>query len=123
VEIDGEKHIASGPSRGEPSQALFRQVNERIRGFADGYLEDAGLDLVCECENGCLEHLSITLEEYEYVRRFPTRFVMKPGHHSSVSERVVQRSANYVIVEKLGLGAIQAVRLDPRRARAGRPLQ
>jgi hypothetical protein len=49
------------------------------------------------------------------VRRFPTRFLVKPGHVTAGSERIVELADGYVVVEKLGASAATAIRLDPRR--------
>jgi hypothetical protein len=59
----------------------------------------------------------LTLEEYEYVRRAPTRFLVKPGHVYSEIERVVETDGSglrFEVVEKKGEAGAVAVRLDPR---------
>jgi len=72
--------------------------------------------VLCECGHaGCLEKIETAPSEYERVRRFPTRFFVKPGHVTSGSERLVELADRYVIVEKLGASAATAIRRDPRR--------
>jgi len=53
--------------------------------------------------------------EYERVRRFPTRFVVSPAHAGVKGERVIDETASFVVVEKIGDAAVVAIRLDPRR--------
>jgi hypothetical protein len=103
--------------RSAQAQALIREVNEQIHLFARQ--SDAAGDLcriVCECAGSdCLASLEIPLERYEAVRQFPTRFVVAPNHDTADAERVVEDAAGYLVVEKVGAGAVTAVRLDPRR--------
>jgi hypothetical protein len=104
-------------SPGGTSQLLFRQLNEQIRSIAAG----PDLDVVCECVNGaCFERLVLPLDAYEAVRRFPTRFVVKDGHVSDDVEREVDGGKGFVVVEKSGVDAEQAIVLDPRRPAARR---
>jgi len=94
------------------SQLLFRELNEQIRKIAAG----GDVDAVCECVNdACFDRLVVPLDEYEAVRRFPTRFVVKEGHVTHDVERAVESCAGYVVVEKSGADAEHAIMLDPRR--------
>jgi hypothetical protein len=94
------------------SQLLFRELNQQLRKIAGG----GAVDVVCECVNGaCLDRLMVPLDEYEAVRRFPTRFVVKEGHVASDVERAVESLDGYVVVEKSGADAEHAILLDPRR--------
>lgn len=101
-----------------PSQLLFREVNEQIcLRRSPFHPPDEELELVCECERrGCTHALRLSREEYEAVRQFPTRFVMKRGHPKTEVERVVAENERYVVVEKTCPAARVAIRLDPRRA-------
>ncbi len=99
-------------------QTLRREVNEQIRKLGPGL--DGGqadsIDVVCECGySACTGRLTLSVSEYEAVRRFPTRFLVKAGHEVSEFERVVAESDSYVVVEKRGRGGSYAVRVDPRR--------
>ena len=106
---------ASAGSRGIRRQALFRDVNEEIRRIAERFAVDEALQLVCECGQGdCSARLSVSAEEYEAVRRFPTRFVTRADHLCE-DERVVKEFGACVVVEKIGDGAQSAILLDPRR--------
>jgi len=101
-----------GATQGGRSQLLFRQLNEQIRSLAG----PEPLDVVCECVNrSCFERLILPLEEYEAVRRFPTRFLVKEGHVAVEVEREVDAQDGFVVVEKSGVDAEQAILFDPRR--------
>jgi hypothetical protein len=87
--------------RSARTEALFRDVNERIAESAEGFDADEA-DFVCECgEQACTERVSATLDEYERVRADGTRFLIRPGHENERIERVVERAERYVIVDKL----------------------
>jgi hypothetical protein len=101
VSVAQETRTAANPGR---SQALLRELNEEIRRIADGFGVDEDLELVCECEHGeCFARLSLSADDYEAVRRFPTRFVTKP-EHAGPDDRIVHETALYVVIEKIGPG-------------------
>jgi hypothetical protein len=100
-------------------QALFREVNERIEELAVSFDLGAGLTILCECGSSrCDERIVLGEHEYEVLRRMPTHFAVRPGHETPEVERVVERHDGFVVVEKFGGSAQDAIRLDPRR-RAG----
>jgi hypothetical protein len=110
---------------GDLHQSLLREVNERIEQL-NGTWEYEGQDgILCECGHpGCMEKIAITPEAYGRVRRVPTRFLVKHGHATTGSERIVEQTSAYVVVEKLGDAAETAIQLDPRRrARARQEAQ
>jgi hypothetical protein len=115
------------PPRPEPAQVLVRQVNEEISRISAEFDTIAGetgeLDLVCECtREGCFERLGVLLAEYEQVRSFPARFIVKPGHESGDGkERVVSENERFLVIEKSGPWADDAIRTDPRREAAEEP--
>jgi hypothetical protein len=96
------------------TEALFRDVNERIAEASQ--LFDAGeAEFMCECADAaCTERLEVPLEEYEEVRDVPTKFLLDPDHVKPSVERIVEHRRGYAIVEKLGRVARIARRLDPR---------
>jgi hypothetical protein len=102
------------------TQALMREINEQFHLL----LVRAGgerCELVCECATGdCLRPILAGTADYESVRRFPSRFIVSPGHEDLVFERVVEDHGAYVVVEKIGAGASAAVQLDPRRETGSR---
>lgn len=97
---------------GIPNQVLFRALNEQIGLNNRRYEHESQLELVCECKHqGCLERLRVPRDDYEAVRRFPTRFLMKPGHCSD-GERVAEERDGYVVVEQNRAGRRNS---DPSR--------
>jgi hypothetical protein len=97
-------------------QMLVRGVNERIRTLSEGVDVGGEFDLVCECTNGgCFERLTISLDDYEALRRFPSRFAVNPAHVDADSDRVVGETQRFVVVEKVGPDAEDAIVNDPRQ--------
>jgi hypothetical protein len=102
------------------TQALMREVNEQIHQLSNRFDERDPRTVICECAHGgCATEIKISPDGYEGVRSFPTRFIAVPGHENSSIERVVEAHDGYVVLEKVGTGAETAIRLDPRRRRAG----
>lgn len=101
------------------NEALFREVNERIRDVSgqlvvfDG---EAPLQFVCECsDEGCNEPVVLRLPEYEAVRADATHFFVAPGHvWEPDDEHVVREAESYVVVEKKGNAGDVAEEEDPR---------
>jgi hypothetical protein len=101
-------------------QTLRREVNEQVRHLNSRLdnTEGDSMDVVCECAfTGCTGRVEMAMSDYEAVRRFPTRFVVKAGHEVTEFERVVDDADTYVVVEKFGSGGSYALRADPRRRR------
>jgi hypothetical protein len=97
------------------NESLFREVNERIAELNQTFQVDGRSDFLCECSREeCKEPVSISIDDYEEVRRVPTRFITLPGHEDESIERVVSRSESHIVVEKLGAAADEAADLDPR---------
>ena len=99
-------------------QVLRREVNERISALPRKRAnpEAAEVNVCCECVRGsCVGRVVLTVAEYEAIRRFPTRFVVKEGHEVAGGERIVGEGAGYVVVEKGGPEGLYAVGTDPRR--------
>jgi hypothetical protein len=104
--------------RAARNQSLFREINERIQSLNEtfGRLLPMG-EWVCECaDDACTEHMELTLEEYERIRRDANHFPVLPGHELPDVERVVERHERYLVVEKIGQAAAVARELDPRPA-------
>jgi hypothetical protein len=99
------------------NEALFRDVNERIREISDTFgQKDATYDFLCECSDpACAERVVLTRAEYEHVRSDSTRFVVAKGHAVPEVESVVERAKDHVVVEKEGAAADIAVHLDTSR--------
>jgi hypothetical protein len=86
------------------NQALFREVNERVRSLNQAL--SLGVDTwICECANtGCFQRVELAASEYADVRSHPARFLVYPdeSHVAPEAERVVDRNERYWVVEKLG---------------------
>jgi hypothetical protein len=87
--------------RAAQNQVLFRSINERAEELSNsGFF----VSFVCEClKTDCIEHISMTHEEYEAVRAHPTRFFVVPGHVLPEVEKIIESNDRYMIVEKLGV--------------------
>ena len=101
------------------NEALFREVNERIKevssanfGFGPGDL----CEFVCECSlEDCHEPVAMTRLEYEEVRVNGAYFLIAPGHvQSPGAERPVAEYDRYCVVEKQAGARRVAVHEDPR---------
>jgi hypothetical protein len=97
------------------TEALFREVNERIAEIATRFeVEDA--TFVCECANvECNASIDVPLDEYERVREDATHFLLCDGHEEPRVERVLRRRRGYAVVEKFHATVARIVRrLDAR---------
>jgi hypothetical protein len=99
------------------NEAIFRQVNEQIRGLnRDFGTEETTMTVICECGDGeCTERLEIRSSAYERVRGDSRRYVIARGHEIPEVERVVEQTDAYDVVQKReGTPAELAKELDPR---------
>jgi hypothetical protein len=99
------------------NEAVFREVNERIKSLAETFeLKTQPLDLICECgDGGCVERLVITRSEYEELRSDAHQFAVHPGHEDPDVETVVARRKGYDVVRKTkGVPERIAEQTDPR---------
>jgi hypothetical protein len=101
------------------TEALFRDVNERIAESAERFDADS-TQFVCECSDaGCAHRLEATLDEYERVRADGATFLLAPGHAQTDIERVVADRGRFHVVEKFQRKVRDTVlRLNPRAADA-----
>ena len=99
------------------NESVFREVNENIEKAAVEHRYGAGElpAFVCECaDQECGELIRMSLTQYEEVRRYPSRFLIVPGHEHPRIERVIERFDDYVVLEKVGVGRETAEEGDPR---------
>ena len=83
------------------SELLFREVNDRI--FEVAAHEGEALEVLCECgDESCISTVVITARDYRRLRIEPSRFVVCDGHQLADIERVIERTATYLVVEKFG---------------------
>jgi hypothetical protein len=98
------------------NEALFRRVNERIEEVNEALAGDSTSDFLCECgDDECTAPVSLTLAEYEEVRRDPTHFLIAHGHEVADVEEVIRETDRYAVVKKFAGEAERiAVENDPR---------
>jgi|SRR4051794_4405624 hypothetical protein len=99
------------------NETSFRDINEALE---DGLRRVPDLpervEFVCECgHRGCTDSVSLTLDEYEAVRRDSRWFAVVPGHVWPQVERVVAANERYEVVEKFG-GAVEVADAADHRA-------
>ncbi len=95
------------------NEALFREVNERIREITT---YDSDVEFLCECsDDACTESVRMTLGEYEGIRADPTHFSVVPGHQVEDIETVIISNDRFAVVEKtVGDATKVALETDPR---------
>ena len=107
-------------ARGARTQALYRDVNERVREINQVFSHFVPLgDWICECADPtCSERIMLTPEEYEAVRSDPRRFAVASGegHFDGHIERLVEQHDRFWVVEKYGVAGQLAASVDPRRS-------
>jgi hypothetical protein len=99
------------------NESLYRKVNEAIeRGLWPGE-EPERIPFRCECARmDCNATVEMVVAEYEAVRQTPRRFLLLDGHDIAGLDVVMERHPGYIVVEKRGIGGIEAEELDPRDA-------
>ena len=98
------------------SQALFREVNERIEQIADNFGSDGQNQLICECGNpDCTQRIELTPAEYEHVRAHASRFVVALNHENPETESIVEQNDRFAVVETYADASSRIARqTDPR---------
>lgn len=99
------------------TEALFREVNERIAETAERF-EATETKFVCECADPtCTHRVGATLAEYDSIRKDGATFLLVPGHEDDRVEAVVDADEERAIVEKRHPKVASLARkLDPRAA-------
>jgi len=86
------------------NEALFREVNDRIRTLS--LANAAPAEYLCECGRPeCVIAFPVTPEAYQAVRAHERRFLVMPDHVDPGIEVVVERTEDYAVVEKVGAAA------------------
>ena len=98
------------------SQALFREVNERIEQIAENFGASGQNRLICECGNPeCTQQIELTAAEYERVRAHASRFMVALNHENPETESIVEQNERFAVVETFaGTSARIALETDPR---------
>ena len=97
------------------TESAFREVNEAIANAASKFQAEE-TDFVCECADpDCAHRMTVELEDYEDVRAEPTQFLLAPGHGEPDVERVLERTDEFDVVDKVEPTAAAVARaLNPR---------
>ena len=99
------------------NEALFREVNEKIRSLNESFGTITGtFTLVCECgDETCMEQITMTRRDYEALRGDPALFAVKHGHEGAGVDHVIEERGEYDVVRKSeGPPARLAEATDPR---------
>jgi hypothetical protein len=98
------------------NEALFREVNERIKQVNVGLATAEATDFLCECgDESCTQPITLTVGEYEAVRAEPTQFAVVAGHVIPDVEEVVMSNERYAVVAKTAPEAARIAEAeDPR---------
>jgi hypothetical protein len=95
--------MESRASRLEANQELFRAVNEQVAAASEGFVGHGAnvlQDFFCECgDAGCTLRVSMTLAEYENLRRSPSRYVVTVRHRVGAGESIVHRTGRFWLLE------------------------
>jgi hypothetical protein len=111
------ERIGDRPSREGRNQALFREINERVRERNERLVErpSSAVDWLCECANtDCAEQIRMTPADYAGVRTNAVHFFVAPGvqHVFPDAEDVVLQTDRYWVVRKYGEAAEAAAAAD-----------
>jgi hypothetical protein len=108
--------VESREKRVAHNEALFREVNERIRDIHSELAATERTDFLCECGRGdCTRPISLSAAEYEEIRSDATHFAVAPGHEVVDVEHVIRRTERFSVIEKsAGTPAQVALDRDPR---------
>jgi hypothetical protein len=109
--------MSSEKDRIATTEAIFRNVNERIAETAERF-DSHSAQFVCECgDQACTHRVEAPLAKYDQVRQDATHFLLAPGHENERVERVVEHRQRYTVVEKFERTVAATVRrLNPRSA-------
>jgi hypothetical protein len=101
---------SSREERAARNEELFLVVNREIEKLEEKLGHSETLSLLCECsQKHCLHTLEVEPAVYQRVRSNPLLFFLVPGHEDLEFERVIERTPQYLVVEKVGRTA-EAVR-------------
>ena len=97
-------------------QARRRETNESIEGSMQRTGRHPANSFFCECcDPLCDRTVTATIQEYESVREWPTRFLVATNHENPEVECVVSETDRFAVVETLvGEASKVALRTDPR---------
>jgi hypothetical protein len=104
-----EKVPSMGSSREERvarNEELFQIVNRQIEKLEKTLGSPETFAMVCECgKKHCLDGFEVEPAVYQRVRMNQLLFFVVPGHEDSQVEKVLERTPQYLVVEKVGRAA------------------
>ena len=98
------------------NEALYRQVNERIKSLSPERTATGAFGVICECATlACNTSIMITPEIYERTRAHSDHFIVLPGHQLDDIEIVIEDHESFFVIEKTPEEAKRiAAEMDPR---------
>jgi len=89
------------------NEELFQIVNRQIEKLEKTLAGPRKtFSMVCECgKKHCLDGFDVEPAVYQRVRANPLLFFVVPGHEDSQVEKVIERTPQYLVVEKVGRAA------------------
>lgn len=97
------------------TQALFREVNEKIQQLPEGLGADGHDRLICECGNSaCTQPIELTRAEFGRVRAYANRSIVALNHENPETESVVEQNERFAVVTTYAGASSRACETDPR---------
>ena len=88
------------------NEELFQEVNRQIEKLEEKLGRPRTLSILCECgKKHCLDGFEVEPSAYQRVRANPLWFFVVPEHEDSQVEKVIERTPQYLVVEKVGRAA------------------
>ncbi len=99
------------------NELIFAGANDGLkhttdRVFTASERDALPLEFYCECSDmACREKIQLTVSTYDQIRKAsPYTCFLLPGHEITEIEKVVDRTPEYVIVEKINRELVQELR-------------
>jgi hypothetical protein len=106
------------------NEALFRKLNEQLKGLAEQFELEDDLLLVCECGHAeCSKRIQVPAARYEEIRADPMLFAITPGHELEEVEFVVAEHARFSVVRKRSGTPAEVAEAERTRLESGRDLR
>jgi len=110
------------------NQARFRYSNERLRRTAAHVRFEPSdrVPFLCECaDRDCFEIVMLSLDEYDRLRRHPSRLLFVAGHEDdeSAHERIVEAENGYAMSRRSTPGKKRRVSTSDTATAAASPIQ
>jgi hypothetical protein len=86
-------------------QAVYRDVNERIRAIEESFGRRESIEVICECGRGCTDRVEVPVDDYDRARRESTYFFVTASHLAGEVDHVVEDHGSWLLVEAVGTAA------------------